>query len=107
MGMKIKGLGKFERNLNNLAKKAQAVSGTHKYAFSEVFTLEFMSKNTKFATIEDFLEASPEHITNNEELEAADEAVLDKFVNQYTSFETWEDMLMQAGKELLIRKMGL
>lgn len=106
MSFKIKGMDKFEREIKQLSKNAQAVSGTHKYSFDEIFSEKFMCENSNFSSIEDFLKSSPENISTAEELEKADETILDTFVSNQTKFSSWEEMLAEAQKALLISRLG-
>lgn len=106
MSFKIKGMDGFEKNLKQLSKNAQAVSGTHKYSFDEIFSEKFMRENSNFTSIEDFLKSSPENISTAEELEKADETTLDTFVSNQTKFSSWKEMLTEAQKALLISRLG-
>lgn len=106
MSFKIKGMDKFEREIKQLSKNAQAVSGTHKYSFDEIFSEKFMCENSNFSSIEDFLKSSPENISTAEELEKADETILDIFVSNQTKFSSWKEMLAEAQKALLISRLG-
>lgn len=106
MSFKIKGMDKFEREIKQLSKNAQAVSGTHKYSFDEIFSEKFMCENSNFSSIEDFLKSSPENISTAEELEKADETILDTFVSNQTRFSSWKEMLTEAQKALLISRLG-
>lgn len=106
MSFKIKGMDKFEREIKQLSKNAQAVSGTHKYSFDEIFSEKFMCENSNFSSIEDFLKSSPENISTAEELEKADETILDTFVSNQTKFSSWKEMLAEAQKVLLISRLG-
>lgn len=106
MSFKIKGMDKFEREIKQLSKNAQAVSGTHKYSFDEIFSEKFMRENSNFSSIEDFLKSSPENISTAEELEKADETILDTFVLNQTKFSSWKEMLAEAQKALLISHLG-
>ncbi|WP_295486005.1 hypothetical protein [uncultured Streptococcus sp.] len=107
MSFKIKGMDRIEKHLNQLSKNAQSVSGTHKYSFNEIFSKKFMSENTNFSTIEEFLLSSPEKISNQEEFKKADENILDVFVSQQTKFSTWKEMVTEAQKALLVNRLGL
>ena len=100
-------MDKFEREIKQLSKNAQAVSGTHKYSFDEIFSEKFMRENSNFSSIEDFLKSSPENISTAEELEKADETILDTFVSNQTKFSSWKEMLAEAQKALLISHLGL
>ncbi|MDQ0222278.1 hypothetical protein [Streptococcus moroccensis] len=106
MSFKIKGLVDFQKNLDKLSKNAQALSGEHDYSFDEIFSDRFMSENTNFKTIQEFLLSSPENISNPEDFKNADEAIIDTFVSQQTKFSTWREMMTEASKTLLTNRLG-
>ena len=106
MSFKMNGLDKLAKELKQISKNAQALAGTHEYSFNEIFSNKFMIENTNFSTIEEFLLSSPEKISTNEQLEKADETILDTFVSEQTKFSTWEEMLSTATESLIIDKLG-
>ena len=106
MTLKINGLDEFSSRLDKLSENAQSIAGTHEYSFEEVFTDEFMIENTSFSTIDEFLLSSPEKISNAEEFEKANEAILDAFVSEQTKFDNWKDMMSSAAQILIMKKLG-
>ncbi|MFS1663321.1 hypothetical protein [Streptococcus sp. zg-JUN1979] len=102
MSLNLKGLDKLEKQLTNLAK----TSKSQEFSFDEVFTKQFMVKNTSFENIHDFLLASPEHISTPEEFDNSDETILDNFVSEQTKFNSWEEMLGTGVEELFAKKLG-
>lgn len=107
INMKIKGLDDFENKLSKLSNNAKSISGTSKVPFDELFTTDFMKNNTNYNSISDFLYASPEKISSEEEFHNADGEILDSFVAEQTSFASWEEMFVSATKALLISQLGL
>ena len=65
-----------------------------------------MIENTNFSTIDEFLLSSPEKISNAEEFEKANEAILDVFVSEQTKFDNWKDMMSFAAQILIMKKLG-
>lgn len=106
MILKIEGLDDLSNRLNQLSENAQSISGTHEYSFKEIFSDKFMIENTNFSTIDEFLLSSPEKISNAEEFEKANEAILDVFVSEQTKFKTWEEMMSTATQILIMKKLG-
>ena len=106
MSFKIKGLDDFSNRLNQLSENAQSISGTHEYSFKEIFSDKFMIEHTNFSTIDEFLLSSPEKISNAEEFEKANEAILDVFVSEQTKFDNWKDMMSSAAQILIMKKLG-
>lgn len=107
MSFKVKGLDDVTRGLDKMINNAKSISGTNKYSLNEIFTADFMKSNTNFDSIEEFLESSPEHITTQEGLEAADETVLDTFVSANSNFKTWGDMFGEATTSMIASRLGL
>ena len=107
MTLEFNGLDEFSSRLDKLSENARSIAGTHEYSFEEVFTDEFMIENTNFSTIDEFLLSSPEKISNAEEFEKANEAILDVFVSEQTKFDNWKDMMSFAAHILIMKKLGV
>ncbi|KKB34139.1 hypothetical protein [Bacillus thermotolerans] len=106
MGIKgtgFKGLGK---ELNKLAENAKKLEEGQSVTFTELFTERFMSKYTRFTSIEEFFEKSPFEVQTNEDFDKINKAELDKYVSENTQFSSWENMLGEAGKEHIARQLG-
>lgn len=93
----------LDKVFDELNQKAEQLSGT--YDFDEIFPKSYMQSVSEYDSIEDFLKASPETITNAEEFEKADEAVLDVFVSENTNFSTWQEMFNDASSQFVIEKL--
>lgn len=93
----------LDKVFDELNQKAEQLSGS--YDFDEIFPKSYMQSVSKYDSIEDFLKASPETITNAEEFEKADEAVLDVFVSENTNFSTWQEMLNDASSRFVVEKL--
>lgn len=97
----------FEKKLDELSKNADNISGTNKYSFEEIFTNQFMSKNTNSSTIEGFFNESPFEIDSQKDFDELPETELDKYVSEKTIFSSWSDMLGSASEKFLAKKLGL
>lgn len=84
----------------DLEKKAKAISG--EVSFSELFSSEFMVKNTKFSDLDSFFAACGIH--TSDDFKAFPGADLDVFVRDNSQFASWEDMQVKAGKDYAVRK---
>lgn len=84
-------------------KYINKISG--EFSFDEVFTSSFMRQHTSFSDIKSFLLASPEKIVNADDLDNADEKLLDKFVSTQTKFSSWQAMLDEAVDELIVNRL--
>lgn len=102
--MEIKGMRDLERQLKKIEKAVQKeVDG--EVAFSEIFNEAFMREHTKFESIDEFFDKSPFEINNNEDLEAVDESKLDVYVQENSSFDSWETFHSTAGKAYVEKKL--
>lgn len=104
--MKIEGLDKLEKRLNQMERAAKELDGTHSVSFENLFTTSFMKKYTQFQSIEEFFSSSGFDVTSQEDFEAIPEKDLDAYVSNNTSFETWEDMFSKAMVGYAAKKLG-
>lgn len=66
-----------------------------------------MKNNTNFEGIESFIENSPFKIESQDDFDNLDENELDRYVNEFTNFSSWEEMKKEAGALYTKRKLGL
>jgi hypothetical protein len=104
--IKITGLDEVKKELDDLAKNAEALSGKHNIPIKELLSPEFVSKHTKFATVEDMFNASGFKIENQEDFSAIPDDKWDDFIHSTSSFENWKAMLDQAAKDWTVKKLG-
>lgn len=96
----------FTRKLSDLAKRAEALDGQHSVPSSELFTDEFLLRNTDFSNLTSFFEASDYKIDRIEDLEAIPSAEWDGYVRARTRFASWNDMCSAAGTDWMKCKLG-
>lgn len=96
----FKGLDKLQKDLE---RKSKSVSGN--YSFDEIFPDSYIRSVSRFSSLSEMLENNPEKITDAESFERADQTILDKFVAKETNFANWQEMLNDAGAELIARKL--
>lgn len=104
-GLKITGLDKLQKKIDDISKNASDLEGTREVPFDELFTDKFMSVNTNFNNFDSFFEKVGIH--NENEFKDFPEDKLDEFVNENSKFSSWKQMLVQASKEDTVRKLGL
>ena len=104
--LKIEGLEKLQKELENLSRKAEELDGKHSVPVSELLTDSFISKHTKFSSAEEMFNASGFKIETQEDFTAIPDAEWDNFINSVSSFENWQSMLAEAGKEWAVKKLG-
>ncbi len=90
MKLNISGLGDIQKQLSKVQKEIEkAVNGEAK--LDEIFTDDFMRKNTKFNTIDDFFDNSPFKVKTINDYQALDDKELDPYVAENTNFNNWND----------------
>ena len=95
-------LNKFLEKLEQNVSKAGG-----EMSLEDLFNEKFMKKYTEFNNIQDFFNNSPFEFETDEEFEQIDEKELDQYVAANTQFPSWEDMMVKAGQEELVRQLGL
>lgn len=94
--MKIKGLKELQKELNQMADRAESLHGQHSIPMNELMTSTFMESHTSFSDFDEWLEAGGFSAQSAEEFDAIDEVELDKYVDSSTTFDSWQDMLGDA-----------
>jgi hypothetical protein len=104
---KITGLNELNRKLQDLAKKAQALDGTHNVPISELLTPAFVLKQTRFANADEMFNASGFKIETEQDFAAIPDDKWDEFIRAVSSFSDWQAMLRAASKEWAAKKLGI
>jgi len=104
--LKITGLDEFQDMLNDLAQRAESLSGTQNIPLPELLTPDFLSRCSHFQSADALFEASGFKIETPEDFAAIPDAEWDEFIRANTSFATWEEMLGKAGGEWAARRLG-
>lgn len=103
----IKGLKEAQRQLEDLQKRAQELDGKHSVSMAEVLTGSFLSKHTKFSSLNEMFGASGFKVESQEDFAAIPDDKWDEFIRSISSFDSWKSMLSAASQEWAIKKMGL
>lgn len=106
MSIKIKGLDKFQRDLSNIAKKAQELEGQKNFSFEELFNVSFMNKHTSFTNFNDFLVAGGFIVNSAEDFKAIPDDEFDEYIQKSTKFTSWSQMQEEATGEYVARQLG-
>lgn len=104
--IKIKGIDEAKSKLDELAKKANDISGTRSVSLQELLTNGFMLENTKFDNANDFFDKGGFNFKNSEEFKAIDDLELDKWVKANSKFSTWKEMIDKAVIEYYKKGLG-
>ena len=107
MDIKLKGFDKLQRQLDDLAKRAQALDGTHQVSVTELFAPTFMRQHTDFESFEAMIEASGHDVQTPEDFERIPDDEWERLVKTRTRFPSWTEMQKKAGAEYFRRKLAL
>jgi len=110
--IKVDGIKEAIDALDELQKNAEEMEGEHEVSFDELFTSEFMNKNTEHDNFNDFTINSklvPESTTaiTKEIFEVIPDADFDEYVKNNSSYGSWTEMSQAAVQDYIKRKLGL
>lgn len=105
--LKIEGLDKLQKQLKNLARKAEQLDGKHTVPVKELLTNKFILKHTSFSTAEELFEASGFKVETQEDFAKIPDKEWDEYIRANSSFENWQDMLGAAAQVWTVSKLGL
>jgi hypothetical protein len=77
------------RQLDQLAKNAEALDGTHEVPASELFPPVFMARHSSYPTFQAMYEASP---YRDMDFEKIPDAEWDEYISKSTKFASWAKM---------------
>lgn len=107
MSFKITGFDDLTKNLNQMQDKLKQLEGTNRVPFGEIFNASFMSRYTRFSSIDEMFEAGGFQVDSEEDFQKIQEAELDAFVKSSTRFSAWKEMQEKASQEWVSMKLGL
>lgn len=105
--IELEGFDEAQRELENLARRAEALEGEQEVALTELLTPRFLRRHTPFSSLEAMLEASDWEVESQEDFEAIPDEEWDRFVAANSDFPDWQTMLRSAGQEWAVRQLGL
>ena len=88
--------------LDELQKKLQEVDGTHEVSSDDLFTDEFIQKNTRFQTWSELMEAGG--VQSSEDIQGES---FSTFIAENTDFQGFDDIAGAAAAEYMKKKLGL
>lgn len=102
----LKGFKEVERRLDDLRRRAEALDGTHSIPLAELFPVDFLTKYTQFASLEDMFQASGFAVESQKDFEKIPDDEWDNFIKSRTRFSSWKEMLETAFEEWTDHKLG-
>ena len=103
----MSGFDELERELQELAEKAEAMEGEHSVPLTELCPPAFMVEHTDFATVDEMLDASGFTVETPEDIAAIPDAEWDAFIASRTRFADWNTMQDKAADDWVRRRIGL
>lgn len=103
--MEFKGLKELNNKLNHFIEAAEGLTDEPKVDLHEILTDSFVQRATTFRSYDDLMEAAG--VTSPEGYQAIDDSSLDAFIQQHSSYSSWEDFVGEAAKEFAMKKLGL
>lgn len=91
--------------LKKFQKQVEQLSKTTSIDINELFTNNFMVRNTNFSNQDDFFNAC--NIYTQEDLEEIPDSEMDKLVKKFTKFNSWQDMLDESAIEYISKKLDI
>lgn len=89
---------------NKVSSECERLSG--KVSFDTLFNEEFMSKYTKFKSLEELL-TSGGYGTTEEAFKAIPDDEFDKYICQCTKFSSWKEMQVKAAENYVASNFNL
>ena len=106
MGFSVDGFDELIKDLDQLAKNAESLSGTHEVSLGELLTSDFIQSCSSYSSVDEMLNAGGFYIESIEDFEAIPEKELDAHISQTTHYASWEDMLGKATEAYVASKLG-
>lgn len=103
----MSGLDKLNKKLQDLSKKAAQLDGNHSVPLTELLTNSFISRHTRFSSVDEMFEASGFKVDTQEDFDAIPREKLDAFIQSVSPFSGWQTMLQGAAREWTAKQLGL
>lgn len=99
------GLDKMISRIEKIGKDAEELNGK-KIKMNELFTPEFMNKNTSFSSLNEMFEAGNFNVESWDDFKNIPEDEIDKHISQNSVFQSWEEMQKTATSQYVAKKLG-
>jgi hypothetical protein len=104
---KMDGLDELQKNLEELGDRASQIHGTQEVPMNELLTPGFLAKHSRFLSPDEMFEAAGYSVESSEDFANIPDEEWNQFIQQNTTFASWDDMLSAAGSEWAEKKLGL
>lgn len=85
--------------LEQLNKNASELSGEHSVQMGELMNPKFISNCSQYSNLDELFNASGFKIESNEDFEAIPDEKWESFIQENTTYESWQEMQEAAGVE--------
>lgn len=106
MDSRIEGLEHLQKRLEEMAEKAEEMSGNHSVPISELLNPDFLASCSAFSNIEELFEASGFKVETSEDFAAIPESDWEWFIQQNTSYTSWHEMQQAAATIWMKKKLN-
>lgn len=103
----VRGIDKAQKKLQQLSDNLKALEGTHNVSFGELFPDSFIRAHTNTNTLSEFFEQSGFDTSSTEAFKAIPDDDMDRYVSQNSNFNSWEEMLHEATRSYVQKKLEL
>ena len=103
---KMEGFDKLQKKLKDLERNIKNLEGEQAIPFNELFTQDFIKRNSHFETLDDMFKQSGFSINSQEDFKNIPDKEWDNFIAGNTKFKNWKEMLDAAVNEWVKRKLG-
>lgn len=107
MGIEVKGLKEVQRKLDDLSRRAKKLDGQHSIPMADLLTPTFISKCSRYNSVEELFNASGFSVKTQEDFSAIPNDEWDEFIGKNTTYGNWQEMLSAAGAEWARKELGL
>jgi hypothetical protein len=107
MGVRIEGLDQLERNLRDLSQRARRLNGRHEIPISDLLSVQFLSRCSRFSSAQELFAASGYEINSQSDFDAIPSKEWDLFIGGNTSFDDWQSMLQAAAGDWAKKQLRL
>lgn len=101
--VKSEGFNQLQKNLRDLEKKAKQLNGSNSVPLDKLFSDAFMASHSEYASFQKLVDSASLEIDSNEDLKTEE---WNKFVEENTLFNSWEDMYSTAVTEWAAKQLG-
>ncbi len=91
--------------LEELARKLEAIEQTREVPIQELFSADFMSRHTAYASFDAMVAASGFSVATPADFAAIPDRKWDEHVRGNTDYVSWEAMQQAAAKEWAVRQL--